>query len=196
MAQHIIYLPGLGDHTNAQIQIRYLAKWRKYNLETHFAHINWHDNEKFEDKLNRVIKLVDEFSNQSGTVSLVAASAGCSMAINVYCARKSKISSVVLICGKIRNPGAIISTRKSNNPSLQDSVILSDSLVNKLSNNDKAKMLTVRPLIDETVNKSDGTINGVKNKIIFSVEHALSIILAISLYKKIAINFIKSKSVQ
>jgi predicted alpha/beta hydrolase family esterase len=197
MAHHIIYLPGLGDHANAQVQIKFLEKWRKKdNLEPHFVHINWNDNEVFADKLNKVIKLVDELSAQNGTVSIVAASAGCSMAISAYCSRKDKINRVILICGKIRNPGTINSNRKSKNPSLMDAVTASDSLVNELSINDKAKMLTLRPVVDETVTKSDGTIPGVKDKILFSIEHGLSIILAISLYKKIAINFIKSKSVQ
>jgi hypothetical protein len=58
------------------------------------------------------------------------------------------------------------------------------------------KMLTLRPLYDETVKKSDSTIPGVKDRKLFAVEHVLSIILAISLYKRISINFIKAKSVQ
>ena len=196
MGHHVIYLPGLSDHTNGHIQEKALIKWRKYNLEPHFVYINWHNNESFDQKLNKVIKLVDELSAENHKVSIVAASAGCSMAINVYSARADKISSVIFICGKLRNPNTIGDNYKKQNPSFLDAVTSSDKLVKKLSNSDKDKMLTLRPIVDETVTKGDGTIEGVKNKIIFSVEHALSIVLAISLYKRTAINFIKSKSVQ
>jgi hypothetical protein len=196
MAHHVIYLPGLSDHTNGHIQKKALVKWRKHNFEPHFVHINWHDNESFKHKFERILKLIDGFIDNKNTVSLVAASAGCSMAINVYAARKDKIASVVLICGKLRDPGTVGENYKTQNPSFIYSVIESDKIVKKLDKTDKVKMLTLRPLFDETVKKSDGTIEGVSDKIFLSVEHALSIILALSLYKRVIINFIKSKSVQ
>jgi predicted peptidase len=196
MSHHVIYLPGVGDHKNSPIQTKALEKWRKFGLEPHFQLINWNSSESFESKLGQIIKIVDELSSQNHTISLVGASAGASMAMNIYSARKGKISAVVLICGKINRPETLGVNYKTQNPALLDSVTASAKNAKNLNDQDKAKMLTILPIFDEIVAKSDGVIPGVKNKTLFSVTHGPSIGLALTLYKQIAINFIKSKSVQ
>jgi predicted peptidase len=196
MAHHVIYLPGVGDHQNAQIQINALRKWNKFNLETHYLHINWNDNESFKSKLYNVIKIIDELYETDEYISLVGASAGASMAINAYSARKDKINAVVLICGKINNPQTLGDGYKNRNPRLLESVSASSENSKNLTRADKSKMITLLPIYDGVVELNDGWIEGVKNKTMFSVFHAIAIYLSISLYKRTSINFIKSKRVQ
>jgi len=194
MANHVVYLPGVGDHNNSHIQIKAVKKWRKYGLETHFHQINWNDNESFDNKLNKILKIIDELYDASQAVSIVGVSAGASMAMNVYEARKDKIRALVFICGKINNPETLGEDYKIRNPRLFESVSSSSKAVRRLNKDDKSKMLTVQPIYDGTVAMDDGRITGARHKVLFSALHAVSIYLAITLYRKVSINFIKSKA--
>jgi predicted peptidase len=117
-------LPGLGDHQNAGIQTMALKKWQKFGLKTHFQTIGWNNSELYKSKLNKILKAIDELPDQQ-IISLVGASAGASMAINVYAARKSRISAVILICGKINRPQTLGDNYRTKNPVLLDSVTAS-----------------------------------------------------------------------
>jgi predicted peptidase len=196
MTHHVIYLPGVGDHKNAAIQIKALKKWKKFGLEAHFHHINWHDNEAFKDKKDSVLKLIDELYSFDKSVSVVGVSAGASMAMNVYAERKNQIKSVVFICGKINNSATLGKDYKQRNPRLFESVSESEKTAGKLTAYDKAKMLTIQPVYDGVVAAADGRISGTAHRKIFAVFHAAAIYLSITAYRRISINFIKSKSVQ
>jgi pimeloyl-ACP methyl ester carboxylesterase len=198
MAHHVIYLPGVSDHTNGQTQVKALEKWRKYGIEPHFIQINWYDNETFANKLSRVVQVIDKLSLSGQTVSLMGASAGASMALNVYATykHKDKISCMVLVCGKINNPQTLGINYKSKNPALLESVTSSAKAARNLAAADKAKIITINPIFDGTVAVADSRIEGVENKTLISFLHPASIYLSLTLYKKISINFIKSRSVQ
>jgi hypothetical protein len=196
MMHHVIYLPGVGDHKNASIQINAIKKWKKFGLDTQHHLINWNDNETFNDKKDAVIKLVDELYSLDKSVSIVGISAGASMAMNVYTARQNKISSVVFICGKINRAHTIGADYKLRNPRLFESVSMSEKAVTRLTAEDKAKMLTIQPIFDGTVTKEDGRIDGVKQKTIFAFLHPIAIYLSLTLYRRVSINFIKNKAVQ
>jgi pimeloyl-ACP methyl ester carboxylesterase len=190
MAHHVIYLPGVGDHKNAPFQIRALKKWNKFDLVTHFQLIRWNNSESYELKLKKVISLLDKLYSQNHTISLVGASAGASLAMNVYANRRNKIKAVVLICAKINNPQTLGQKYKTNYPALLDCVKASSQAVKNLKPSDKQKMLTINPLYDGVVARADCNITGVKNKIIIAAIHGISIGLAISLYKRTIIKFI------
>jgi pimeloyl-ACP methyl ester carboxylesterase len=196
MAIYVLYIPGLGDDTNGEVQRRALEKWRKFGVEPLFQTIIWNNNEPYKQKLNKILKVVDELAAQKHTTSLVGASAGASMALNVYSERKGKINSVVFISGKINQPQTLSARYKKDNPAFLDSVIASTKQASQLTDHDRQKMLTIFPLYDGKVTKSDATISGVKNKTLPNLFHAANIYLSITLYKRLIINFIKAKSVQ
>jgi predicted peptidase len=196
MAHCVIYIPGLGDDKNGDIQKRAIEKWRKFDLQPHYQEVNWNDSEKYKQKLNKIVKNIDDLLSQKNRVSLVSSSAGASLALNVYAQRKDKISSVVFISGKINRPEALGEKYKSKNPALLQSVRESSLVAAKLTKEDKQKMLTVFPLFDGVVGKADARIPGVKNKTTPVVFHALNIYLSLTLFRRISINFIKSKGVQ
>jgi pimeloyl-ACP methyl ester carboxylesterase len=196
MAHYVIYLPGFGDTNNSQVQIRLLNRWRKFGVEPRFQSINWSNNENFESKLARILEDVDELIKQKHKVSLVGISAGATMAINTFSARKDNIDKVVFICGKINNPQNVRQYYFQKNPAFKESLEQAAVNLQKLDEKDKSKMLSIHPIYDEVVYVRDAKLAGAKSKTIFSVEHALSIFLALSLYKKVAINFIKAGGLQ
>jgi predicted peptidase len=193
---HVIYIPGVGDHKNAQIQINALRKWKTHDLEVHFHHIYWNDDENFKDKLSAILKLIDKHYSIDNSVSLIGVSAGASMAMKAFNKRKNKISAAIFICGKINNSNTLGNKYRIHNPRLFESVRSSEEAAKRLSLADKSKMLTLQPIFDGTVSLDDGRINGVDNKTIFAFFHAPAIYLSITLYRRLSINFIRSKSVQ
>ena len=195
MAHYVIYLPGVGDHTNAPFQIKALERWHKLGLEPSLQAIGWSNNVSYEAKLNRILKAVDDLASHH-LVSLVGASAGASMAVNVYAVRRAKIHKVALICGKVNNPQTLGDNYKNKYPALLGSVTASNKNAKKLSAADKKKMLTVVPIFDGTVLRSDSIIPGVKNRTIPFILHGISIGAAITIFKRHIINFLKAKAVQ
>jgi len=196
MAYHVIYLPGVNDQKNAPIQIKALGKWRKFSLEPHFEYLGWNQSEPYQEKLNKILKMVDSLTATGQAISIIGVSAGASLAVNLFTERKDKITAVVLICGKINNPQTLGDNYKKQNPALLDCVSASDQNAKALQPQDKQKMLTIRPLFDGTVAKSDSVIAGVKNQNILSLLHAPSIYLALTLYKRFTINFLKSQELK
>lgn len=193
MAHHILYIPGLGDH-NVGTQTRIIKQWNKFGLETHLMSVNWTDNEPYESKLKRVLKEIDALSSPDNKISLVGTSAGAGMALNAYVARKDAINGVVYICGKLRNPQSVGEPYFRKNPAFRKSVFAAGANVQKLTDADKAKMLTIRSLFDGTIPTHDSRIPGVKNRTLPVLLHVFTIFFAITLFKKITINFLKART--
>ena len=190
---HIIYVPGLGDH-RPDTQIKLLKRWQKHGAEVHFFHLGWADSELFSAKLTRLTSLIDETYKQNGRVSLVGVSAGAGAAINGYMERSHKISGVVFICGKILGYSNVNQSYFKTNPAFSYSLRLTQQNLDKLVPKDKAKMLSIKPILDETVPVSATQIPGVADKTIFSFFHVPSIFLALTVYKKTTLNFLKRQS--
>jgi hypothetical protein len=103
---------------------------------------------------------------------------------------------VVFISGKINRPETLGDNYKSKNPSLLPCVKASAKVAAELTKEDKKKMLTIFSFFDGTVSKADAKITGVKNKTLPVILHPVCIYLSLTLFRRISINFIKSKSVQ
>src|SRR3989339_1588713 len=96
----VIIVPGLGDETN--IIRLFTNHWRSHGLEPVIHSVGWHDDKNnFESKLRNIVKLIDKFSKEGSTVSLVGTSAGGSAVLNAFIERKNKIHKVVNICGRL-----------------------------------------------------------------------------------------------
>jgi hypothetical protein len=185
MSHCIIYFPGVGDDKNGGIQQEAIEKWQKFGLVPYYLPMNWHGSEPYKARLQKILKLIDKLLREGNQVSLVGASAGASMAMNVYGARK-----------EINRPETLGDNYKSKNPSLLPCVKGSARVAAELTKEDKKKMLTIFSFFDGTVSKADAKITGVKNKTLPVILHPVCIYVSLTLFRRISINFIKSKSVQ
>ncbi|HSX45670.1 MAG TPA: hypothetical protein VLG27_01535, partial [Candidatus Saccharimonadia bacterium] len=104
---HVIYIPGLGDEVEPKGQLRAVARWPRYGVEAEVLRMRWGDRKPWEPKFKAVLKRIDEVLAEGKDVGLVGASAGASVAINAFAARKKRIVGVVLIAGKVNRPNAI-----------------------------------------------------------------------------------------
>ncbi|MDB5161365.1 MAG: hypothetical protein JWO96_745 [Candidatus Saccharibacteria bacterium] len=191
---HIIYLPGLGDHDSRlkNGQKALLKKWEKAGVTTHFQPINWADGELFEPKLQRVNTLIDELASKSHRISLVGVSAGASAAVNVYTQRKSEISGIVYICGKLMGSINIDPKYYRRNPAFRGSLSQAQINIKKLTREDKEQMLSLHPFFDEVVAIEDTKVPGVITKTIPFFFHAPTIFAVLSFYKRVPIDFLKN----
>lgn len=170
--------------------------WKKLGLIPRVLDLKWRVEEKgVEVKVNKIIDLVDQLTKNEDKVSIIGISAGGSAAINAYFQRKTKIYRLINICGRVRKGDGIfvsfdLSTKSS--PAFRESVLKAEKLIENLKEDDKKKIMTVRPLFDELVPVKTMTIKGAKNIQIPSIEHTLSIYLSLTIFQKKLLGFLKS----
>lgn len=152
----------------------------------------WENNEKFEDKLNRLLNLIDQESRE-GKISLLGISAGGSLVINAYLQRKSKIHRIVTVCSQLRQSHMVKNTTLSKSKAFKESVLKAENKIKALDETEKKQILNVRSLLkDELVPKDTSVIKGTKKIEIPTEAHILTIVMALTLLSSNIIRFIKS----
>ncbi len=190
---YVLFVPGLGGEN---ILFRRTANsWNRFGFTPIIHDVGWKDEEQhFEPKLKKLISLIDTLHASGGIISLVGTSAGGSAVLNAYSKRTTKIHKVVNICGRLRAgyhvfPSLEIASRSSK--SFRESVTLFEQREPDLTNKQRKNILTIRSLFDETVPISTISVRGAHNVQIVSVEHNLSIALALTVYSKIIVRFLQ-----
>ncbi len=163
-----------------------------WGVKVHYSPVYWDNNESLEQKLNRLLKQVDELSQSGKTLSLVGVSAGASMAMDIYALRKNKIHKAVFICGKLLYPETIGERYFQKHPAFRKSVFTADSNIKNLASADKARMLSLYALADNTVPVRASKLPGVQSKRILALGHIPAIYAAIIFYSPPIAKFIKS----
>lgn len=194
MFHQVIIVPGLGNENKGH---GLLTRWWKvFGTEVYVCGLNWKIEENgFEEKLEKIIGLIDKLYDKNKKLSLIGTSAGGSAVLNAFFARKNKIHKVINICGRLRSGDGLFysfaqATAKS--PSFNESVLRAEKLEPKLTKEDRQKIMTVRPIFDEIVPGETVGIKGAKSIVLPSVEHALSGLFALTLFSHPIIQFIKS----
>lgn len=78
------------------------------------------------------------------------------------------------------------------NPAFKESVLLFENInENKLTKKDKEKILTIRPIWDETVPKTTVSLAGAKNIVIPTIEHSIGGIMALTIFSQKIREFFK-----
>lgn len=190
---YLVIIPGLGDNDK---KFNFVVRnWEKeYKIIPHIHLMPWKDKRSFTPKLKRLLLLIDNLYKNGNEVSLLGTSAGGSAVINAFCKRKNKISKVINVCGRLREGKNVFPTLRQaamTSPSFEESVLLCEANLEKLSKKDKSKIMTIKPLFDEVVPGSTVAISGANNAVIFSVEHIVSIVLAVTLYSKKIMEFLR-----
>lgn len=191
--QHLIIIPGLGDDVR---YTKFLTRnWeKKYNIRPHVVAFGWSgDAQKFQERYEKVEKYMDEFLENNKNVSILGISAGGSAVINLFYPRRDKIKKLVTVCGRVRDPN--VRKMWNHKPEVlgvyQESVKLCEKNLDKLTLDDKKRILTISPFYDEVVPLRTMTIEGANNEKVFAAQHMVSIALSMSLYSKTIVDFLK-----
>lgn len=173
MKHAIIYIPGLGDSRVGGQRLA-VRLWRFWGVQPELFQMSWADGEPFEPKLERLLTRIDALA-KTHMVSLVAASAGATAALNAYAVRQDAIHGVVCIAGKINNPSAVGAGYKRKNPAFWESM---QATTNSLAALDAAKrrnILSIRGMFDPIVPARDSIIEGGENRLTIAGGHAVTI---------------------
>ncbi len=157
----VIYIPGLGDSRVRGQQIAVNA-WKARGVEPYLFQMNWMDGEAFEPKINRLLALVDKLDGEGKRVSLIAASAGASAALNAYALRQDKINGVVSICGKLSGRGiaSVHPGLYQRNPAFHESMQRLTASEAQLDYDARQRILSMHPIFDESVPVSETKLPG------------------------------------
>ena len=192
LVNHVIIIPGLG---NGVLKHKLAVRgWKRYGIIPYIFDAKWKIEENgFQSKLDSALNLIDSFKSKNSRISIIGNSAGSSFALNLFNERKRQISKVIVNCGRVRDgdwPWFTFTQATKSSPSFKESVIRAQKIERTFTNNDRQKILTLRPLFDEIVPPQTVSIRGANNVTIPSIEHAISIALNLTLFRKRIINFI------
>lgn len=167
----VIVVPGLGDEA-AVSKIRAITKRWGNNYDVRFFDSRWESSEPYENKRQRL----NEFAKNSNdeNVSVVAYSAGGALAITLLNVG-IKINKLVLISCKLKRPEGIGPKYQKRALALVDAVEISQQTIGKLTQDDKDKIVCMKPLFDGVVDRQDMVIEETENRIIPFVGHGASI---------------------
>lgn len=185
----LIYVPGLGDSRVGGQQLA-VSVWKLQGVEPYLFQMNWADSEAFTPKLTRLLALIDGLVAEGKTVSLIGASAGGSVVMNAFAMRREVINGVVCICGKISNKHNVHPLTYQRNVAFGHSMSSLDDTLPDLTKADLARVLSLHPLIDETVPIQDTKLDGVKIGTMPALGHLLGITYGLTLGSFRAIRFL------
>lgn len=192
--QHLVIIPGLGD------DVRYtkflVRNWKKkYKITPHVIGFGWSgEASEFGSKYKNISNYLDDLLEKEDDVSLLGISAGGSAVVNLFSERKNKIKKVITVCGRLSDIN-INPSWKNNSDSLRilkESIKICEKNIENISPEDKKKIMTIRPFYDDIVPVRTMTIDGAKNMRVNSVQHMISIYLAMTLYSGSIVKFIKT----
>lgn len=194
---HTIFIPGLGDEVNKMTWATNF--WRRFGLDPIVHSVGWHNGEReFQPKLQILVDMIDKFANDGDKVSLVGCSAGGSAAFNAFFERRNVVYRVINVCGRLRtgsqNGFRSFDARTASSPPFAESVKLFESHEALLTEQDKQKVMTVRALFGDELVPADTTIlRGAYNTVVPTPEHVFSIAMALTLFSRPLITFLKKE---
>lgn len=194
MAEHyLVCAPGLGNED--WIFHRAMKNWRRdYGLTPVVVNVYWRKTENgLDEKLEKVIDVIDELAGKGGRVSLLGSSASGSLMINSFALRKEKVYKVVNNCGRVRpggSPWLSFERVVAGTPSFRESIFLAEKNIEKFTAADRRKILTIRALFDEVVPAFQTPIDGATNIVLPMIEHSLATYSALTILKAPLIEFL------
>lgn len=177
MRDHVIYIPGLGDVYDPGRRFA-LKIWLFYGVHAELVSMDWDGEKQYQPKYDRVVRAIESAKKCSKTVSIVADSAGASLALNVL-ADHPELNRVVLVCG-VNSPDIEISEKiRQRDPALVESV---KRLKDSLPRVDKSKIFNLVSHRDFVVEKKYSDIEGVRTHKVPFVGHIPTVSFCLTFY--------------
>jgi dienelactone hydrolase len=177
MKHFVIYIPGLGGNYD-KVQRVAFKLWRVFGIQTQFVAMNWDDKQSYDAKYARVREAIKAAERKGYSVSLVGASAGGSMALNVA-AHHPNIHSVVILSGAI-NPDIQLSQITLERLKAFGSSI--DALASSLPNIITTRIHTLHGVIDHRVASQDSILPGAHNHTLPTIGHMFTIASCLTIF--------------
>ena len=178
---HIVYIPGLGDRMPWLVWLQKLAlrAWVSPSVKCSVFTFGWSGNDKFNDRLDDLNQHIKTKVKVGHEVVLVGSSAGASAALAAYAEHPEKVRAVVLICGKIHDVPAIPEPLLDYNNVFEEALELLPKKLEKLSDDKRDHILSMRTKADPIVPEEDTLIRGAHHFAMPMVGHVVGIAYAL-----------------
>lgn len=190
---HVIYIPGLADHTVRNLgQGLLISLWRRrYRIKADYHVVGWADkNGDFDKKLARLLAQIDHWSGKGHTVSLVGSSAGATMALHAFAKRRTALHRIVLIAPAIGQAKNVASEVFELNPAFETALKTLPAATKKLTDSDRVKVLCVKPQSDRVVKLSDMDLPGAHYTRLSTNGHLWTIVASLTVHATKIMRFI------
>lgn len=190
----LIFTPGLGNSTLSY----YLFKWhfRNSNLDVRLVKMDWTDGENFEQKLNRLLSAIRRFREEGKQVSLIGISAGGTMAIAAFTESPGIINKVITVSSPIVTDGKehpMLERQDRGIPIVKAALTKLHFALPQLTDEQKKRVMTFRPLYDFIVPPACTILEGAINIKMPVVGHTVSIRTPEWKYAKEIVEFINKQ---
>ncbi|MFI2490033.1 hypothetical protein ACH47X_24175 [Promicromonospora kroppenstedtii] len=188
----LIYVPGLGDRMPplVHLQREALRSWRALGVRTTMFRVRWSSDASFQERLDRLDALVEQFEERGERVALMGASAGAGAVLAEY-ARRRSIVAVVIIAGKFLEPDDIIKPVLERNAPFAQSLSTVPKLLEELGPADRARILSLRSARDGVVDDEDTLLEGAVNETMRVVGHVIAIGYALMFRARRVVRFLR-----
>jgi hypothetical protein len=192
-----LYFNGLGNGKLNMLERRQLNLLKLQGFDIKHIPVKWQSKESFQDLLKRTTALVEKELRVNGELVLIGASAGGSLAVNVFGEVKSNKLQVITLCSRLNetklkwwdwrnlNRMAHIGT-KTESKSFYDSVRYCTNItLPSLTKQQRARIVSVRQWVDEVVPRVTMGYPSLRTYVVCTFGHNLGILYGIRNVPKI-----------
>lgn len=193
MKNHIIYLPGVGDHRSYGQDLA-VKLWRPLGLHAHYMPLEMQNHEGFDRKVARLTSKIDNLHRDGYAVSLAAVSAAAPFALAAYAIRP-ELTGVVTIAGKIHGPETIREEIRRDNPDFYEGILNNPANIQTINERaDIKNILCIYAKNDLSVPPHEAQIEGSQTEDVPGWNHKSGVFFGVVLGAPTIANFIKSRA--
>jgi pimeloyl-ACP methyl ester carboxylesterase len=169
----LILIPGIGDRSRAYEVFAFV--WRLLGYEVHIVAFGWTDRaSRLAPKDAAFLKQIEALG-KGRELSVIGISAGGTAAVNALAARPKLVHKVIAVCSPLSR------FKTLDNPLLAESIEEAQANLDRVEADTKQRILSVYALYDQVVNVALSRAEGVKTLRLWSVLHAPTIFVALTL---------------
>lgn len=194
---HGLYFNGLNQGTISSAENRALHNAAQDSIIVKHVPINWLSGEPSSELMDRITKVCEDELKQYGKVLLIGASAGGSLAVNIFGRLHEADVNVVTVCSRLREVAlpwwdvrsldrmAHMGTSRQSQSFFDSVLFCSEHTLPSLTPEDTTKIVTVKQWADEIVPRSTMNVANLKSFIVPGFGHHHGIISGIKHLKTI-----------
>lgn len=177
----LIIVPGIGDDT--AVYYSFAKRWKRLGYDAQVISFKWvNTHTPFEQNMANFLSQLDQY--RSEPVYMIGISAGGTAVVNAL-ALRNNVKKVITVCSPLKAMPSL------HNPLLNSSIAQLVSVIEQFSLGQKQRILSVYGLYDQVVNTRLSQVPGVKTKCLWSIIHAPTIYVAMTLYARRLDRFFK-----
>lgn len=168
--------------------------WHYRDVTAELCPMKWYLNESWIEKLDRLVRLIEQRKSEGKSVTVIGESAGASAVMTLMTTRPELVDGAILLCGKFTHPDRVAKSLYHRNPAFFSAMTQSDDGTHRLTEKVRSKILNVHPLFDPVVPVKETKVTGIQDTFMPTIGHATSIIFALTVWSWRLVSFARKQS--